>query len=96
MTITDDNPETKDYEDPTPESHYTMPASTAPENPSTIYQPLTVSTLERESFYAAPVVKTNARSDNRGGNKGKKPPPPVPPHAGINTAQYVNTKMAHY
>ena len=34
-------------------------------NPSTIYQPLTVRTLEKESYYAALSVKTSARSDNR-------------------------------
>ena len=94
MTITDENPVPKDYEDPkttTPESHYVIPASSAPVNPSKIYQPLTVNTLEGKSCYAALAVKTNAGSDSRGVNKGRNPPPPVPPLADMNTALYVNT-----
>ena len=75
MIVTDEDSQAKDYEK--------QPAASGPVNP--IYQPLTISTLERESCYEAPVVKTGARSGKVGGSKGKKAPPP-PPHAGINTA----------
>ena len=93
MIITDENLVPKD--DPmtsSREPHYAL-ASSTPVNPSTIYQPLTVRTLETESGYATISVKTNAGSDIRGDNKGRKPPPPVQPHTGINTAHYVNTQI---
>ena len=97
MIVADEDAQAKDYEDPKttkPESHYEkQPAASGPVNP--IYQPLTVSTLERESCYAAPVVNTSARSGKGGGSKGKKAPLP-PPHAGINTANYANTQIIRH
>ena len=96
MTITDENPLPRDNADPMTslQEHYYALASSGPAvNPSTIYQPLTVSILEKESGYATIPVMTNAGSDNRGVDKGREPPPQVQPHTGINTAHYVNTQI---
>ena len=82
-----DEPDLKDYEIPkcmttTQDAHYANLSSSAPAKPSGIYEPLKMSTLERESCYAAPQKVTGGN----GGGKGKKPPPPVR-HAGINYAK---------
>jgi hypothetical protein len=73
-----DEPDSKDYEIPkrtttTQDAHYASLSSSPPAKPSGIYQPLKMSTLERESCYAAPQKVTR----ENGGGKGKNPPPPL-------------------
>ncbi|CAI8015582.1 Neurotrypsin [Geodia barretti] len=73
-----DEPDSKDYEIPkrttaTQDAHYASLSSSPPAKPSGIYQPLKLSTLERESCYAAPQKVTRGN----GGGKGKNPPPPL-------------------
>ena len=81
-------PDEPDYEIPKPitttqDAHYASLSSSAPEEPSGIYQPLKISTLERESCYAAPQKVTGG---NDSGN-GQNPPLPVR-HAGISATNY--------
>ena len=83
-----DEPDTKDYEIPKPtattqDAHYANLSSSAPAKPSGIYEPLKMSTLERESCYATPQKVTWVN----GGGNGKNPPPPVR-HAGISATNY--------
>ena len=73
-----DEPHSKDYEipkctTPTQDGHYANLTSSAPAEPSGIYEPLKLSTLERESCYAAPQKVTGGN----GGGKGENPPPPL-------------------
>ena len=73
-----DEPDSKDYEIPkrtttTQDAHYASLSSSPPTKPSGIYEPLKLSTLERESCYAAPQKVTGGY----GGVKGKKPLPPL-------------------
>ena len=65
-----DEPDSKDYEIPKPttttqDARYANLSSSAPAKSSAIYQPLKMSTLERESCYTAP---QKAIGVNGGGN----------------------------